>query len=141
MLQSRQSLEEDPLIYSENNDGLRDEDFSIPPRKFRHKPRIQCIAVLCLAIGIACGVVSSVCGRGSAQPHTVCKDPPSRREWRTLGDEQKQEYLNAVLCLKSIPSRLKMNQSLYDDFPWVHALIGGYCAWMENPFIHFTPYD
>jgi hypothetical protein len=49
-----------------------------------------------------------------------------RKEWRTLALHQKHEYIGAVQCLKTRPSKLGQNHSLYDDFPWVHSLVGEY---------------
>lgn len=58
--------------------------------------------------------------------HTLCHNPDTRREWRSLGLDQKHEYLEAVQCLRHIPSALNPNMSLYDDFPYLHNTIGDY---------------
>ncbi|KAH8714043.1 hypothetical protein GQ44DRAFT_625199 [Phaeosphaeriaceae sp. PMI808] len=55
-----------------------------------------------------------------------CEYMSTRREWRTLEMSQKYEYIKAVKCLRTKSSRLGLNQSLYDDFPWVHSRIGEY---------------
>ncbi|KAM0795551.1 hypothetical protein BDR22DRAFT_883005 [Usnea florida] len=47
-----------------------------------------------------------------------------RREWRDLSDTEKGDYIQAVQCLRSSPSRLGLNQTLYDDFPYVHSRNG-----------------
>ncbi|KAH7131230.1 hypothetical protein EDB81DRAFT_950569 [Dactylonectria macrodidyma] len=49
-----------------------------------------------------------------------CKNPTKRVEWRQLKDTDKQSYINAVLCLKTKPSRLGLKTTLYDDFAYVH---------------------
>jgi hypothetical protein len=54
----------------------------------------------------------------------ICKDPVTRHEWRSLGSDEKREYIAAVQCLKETPSRLGLNQSLYDDFPYIHSTVG-----------------
>ena len=54
-----------------------------------------------------------------------------RHEWRNLDREAKRSYIAAVNCLRHRPSRLGLNQSLYDDFPFVHSRIGKYG--MRNP--------
>lgn len=128
MLPSKKSLEEDPLMYPEDEDYLDEDELKISQNKSGYKLVILCTALSCLAIGIACGVVFSVLVRHDPKAHIPCANPPYRQEWRALSEWQKQDYLNAVLCLKENPSRLGMNQSLWDDFPWVHALVGGYCA-------------
>ncbi|KAF4980281.1 hypothetical protein FDECE_17910 [Fusarium decemcellulare] len=55
---------------------------------------------------------------GSAS--STCKSPAKRVEWRELKDVDKQSYIDAVLCLKTRPSRLGLETPLYDDFPYVH---------------------
>ncbi|KAI9376528.1 hypothetical protein BJX61DRAFT_538767 [Aspergillus egyptiacus] len=49
-----------------------------------------------------------------------CANPVTRVEWRELDPDVQQSYLDAVLCLKSKPSRIGLETSLYDDFPYVH---------------------
>ena len=49
-----------------------------------------------------------------------CIRPSIRREWRTLDRSDKEEYITAVQCLATKPSKLRENGTLYDDFPWVH---------------------
>lgn len=49
---------------------------------------------------------------------------------------EKHQYLNAVQCLKEIPSRIGEAQSLYDDFPWIHYRIGDYC---QFSFVKLIP--
>ncbi|KAF5240380.1 hypothetical protein FANTH_9640 [Fusarium anthophilum] len=50
-----------------------------------------------------------------------CENPSKRVEWRELDDAARQQYTDAVVCLSTKPSRLGLNTSLYDDFPYVHA--------------------
>ena len=71
-----------------------------------------------------------------------CRDPVLRREWRSLNDSEKRDYIRSVKCLKTLPSQLYLNQTLYDDFPWVHKQFGEYShdaapflAW-HRYFIH-----
>ena len=90
-------------------------------------------AGVCFALGFA---TSLLAGSGTQGPQIdvqlSCKAPTTRREWRTLNSVEKQDYIRAVQCLKTVPSRLVANQTLYDDFPWVHALIGGYCEYFPS---------
>jgi hypothetical protein len=51
---------------------------------------------------------------------TTCLSAPTRREWRDLSLIERGNYIDAVLCLKTRPSRLGMSHSLYDDFPYIH---------------------
>ena len=66
-----------------------------------------------------------------------CEYPPTRREWRSLSTKEKQDYIKAVQCLKTMPSLIGMDQSLYNDFPWVHMMIGDYCARSEFYYHEF----
>jgi hypothetical protein len=95
---------------------------------------------------IICGIASLLAGGvigGYLGPHlhilpssmrippssasSTCKSPVVRREWRSLSNMEKHDYLDAVRCLKDVPSRIGESQSLYDDFPWIHYRIGDYC--------------
>ena len=108
---------------------------------------------LCLAIGFWSGVlihskgflsfiattVPRITATSSAHTHhpsstTRCQDPPIRREWRSLSLVQKHEYVDAVLCLRTIPSSLNPNMSLYDDFPFLHDTIGAYGIFRASLF-------
>ena len=53
-------------------------------------------------------------------PSWVCQRPTTRREWRTLSEPEQLDYVMAVKCLATRPSKLRNNGTLYDDFPWVH---------------------
>lgn len=72
----------------------------------------------------------------SVHSHSTCKNPPIRREWRSLSLVQKHEYVDAVLCLRKLPSSLNKNMSRYDDFPFLHTTIGEYgklaISFLEN---------
>ena len=64
--------------------------------------------------------------------HPRCSSPGIRHEWRSLSRSQQEAYITAVKCLKRKPSRLNLNQTLYDDFPYIHASIGEYCKFHET---------
>ncbi|KAM0327201.1 hypothetical protein ACHAQA_006334 [Verticillium albo-atrum] len=69
-------------------------------------------------------LVFALIGAAAAVPlqqNVTCKDPVLRQEWRQLSEATRQSYLAAVKCLKTKPSRLGLETSLYDDFPYVHA--------------------
>lgn len=53
----------------------------------------------------------------------ICTEPYFRREWRSLADEEKKAYLDAVQCFIDSPSMMGKNGTLYDDFSWVHNLV------------------
>ena len=54
------------------------------------------------------------------QPSLFCQQVPIRREWRTLTAAEQHDYIRAVRCLATKPSKLNEQGTLYDDFPWVH---------------------
>ncbi|PSN61663.1 Di-copper centre-containing protein [Corynespora cassiicola Philippines] len=55
-----------------------------------------------------------------------CTNPQKRIEWRELGSTDQQGYIDAVLCLKTKPSRRGLDTPLYDDFPHVHFELADY---------------
>lgn len=62
-----------------------------------------------------------------ARNYHNCSSPTIRREWRSLSWVEKLNYIEAVQCLRGLPSRLGLNHSLYADFPYVHENVGNYC--------------
>ena len=56
----------------------------------------------------------------SIRPSLFCQQAPIRREWRTLTIAEQHDYIRAIRCLATKPSKLGINGTLYDDFPWVH---------------------
>ena len=71
----------------------------------------------------------SVAGHPASDGHQkgrACVDPSTRREWRSLDNEEKLHYIESVQCLRQTPSRLGANLSLYDDFPRVHNMHQAY---------------
>lgn len=50
----------------------------------------------------------------------TCTNPDQRREWRSLSTTEQEEYISAVQCLATKPSRLNLTTTLYNDFPYVH---------------------
>jgi tyrosinase len=55
------------------------------------------------------------------QTEPGCTNAQKRLEWRQLNQTGRESYTNAVLCLKTKPSRIGLATSLYDDFPYIHA--------------------
>lgn len=53
--------------------------------------------------------------------NSTCVDPVKRVEWRKLNPALQTQYIDAVLCLKTKPSRLGLSTTRYDDFPYVHT--------------------
>lgn len=83
-------------------------------------------ALLCVILGFGGGfLVKQKIDRSWTS--TACTDPIIRREWRNLSAAEKSDYIAAVQCLRNSPSRLGLNQTLYDDFPYVHSRNGEAC--------------
>lgn len=83
-----------------------------------------CMGILLLIVGFLYSYWSPPT---SFKTYGQCQNMAIRREWRSLTNAEKQEYIRAVQCLKTSPSRLGLNQSLYDDFPYVHSRNGKGC--------------
>ncbi|KAK1625228.1 monooxygenase [Colletotrichum phormii] len=58
------------------------------------------------------------------------QDAPLRVEWRSLSSAAKAGYISAVKCLDGLPSKIGLETSRYNDFPYVHAQL--------NNEIHFV---
>ncbi|KAF5989667.1 monophenol monooxygenase (tyrosinase) [Fusarium bulbicola] len=69
----------------------------------------------------------------------ICSNPAKRIEWRELDAADQQGYINAVLCLKTKPSRMGLKSSLYDDFPHLHFQLN---LWIHGgaPFLPWYRY-
>ena len=74
----------------------------------------------------------------SIKTDALCINPPKRVEWRELSAADQKGYIDAVLCLKTKPSRIGLKKStLYDDFPYVHFKLND---WSKFPNINIiTP--
>ena len=86
------------------------------------------IATLCVGVGFASGNLLRFKGVNTFSTHAPCINPVTRREWRSLSVSEKRDYIKGVQCLRSKPSRLSLNQSLYDDFPYFHVFHGEPCT-------------
>lgn len=87
-----------------------------------------CAAIFCTVLGFCGGIlVKQTIHFKPSLASITCTNPVIRREWRDLSDAEKSDYIGAVQCLRSSPSRLGLNQTLYDDFPYVHSRNGEAC--------------
>lgn len=140
-----------PVANSDTNDDddANFDDLCTPARAWLSQNRkralsISAVILLCLGSGFLAGFyinrVSSEYTHGlyeklrtlantvdypaaSKMPTRTCQYPSVRREWRGLSQDEKQNYINAVNCLAKLPSIIRENGTLYDDFPWVHNQI------------------
>lgn len=127
--------------YTPLESALRDSDIEITTKEKGLRPRwttsllLPCLltAVVCFALCFANGRLASLGVRGfHRHVEATCRTPATRREWRTLNSVEKKDYVRAVWCLKTVPSKLGANQTLYDDFSWVHTIIGAYCECLSS---------
>lgn len=53
----------------------------------------------------------------------TCTSLKVRKSWAKATPVEKKSYINAVLCLTTKPTRLRVSthKTLYDDFGYVHA--------------------
>ncbi|KAM0085922.1 hypothetical protein ACKRZS_001723 [Fusarium odoratissimum] len=74
-----------------------------------------------------------------AKSDKTCSNPAKRIEWRELDAADQQGYIDAVLCLKTKPSRMGLKSSLYDDFPHLHFQLN---SWIHggSPFLPWHRY-
>lgn len=63
----------------------------------------------------------------------TCKEPPIRREWRSLTLSERTDFFQAVNCLSTKPSHWGLNGTLYDDFALLHGRIGSWCQCIHLP--------
>ncbi|BCS25562.1 tyrosinase family protein [Aspergillus puulaauensis] len=66
------------------------------------------------------------------QAPTSCTNPPVRKEWRQLSDQDKAEYIDAVYCLTNLDPKSGLDGAAnrFDDFQAVHS--------NQTPNIHFV---
>ena len=86
-----------------------------------------CATALCAVLGFGGGILVKPKVDSKSLISSTCTDPVIRREWRDLSNVEKSDYIAAVQCLRNSPSRLALNQTLYDDFPYVHSRNGEAC--------------
>lgn len=106
-------------------------------RKF-HTHLLSCCTIS-LILGLALGALLSTKQHAPSYQLTAVPSSPLvsssscqrlviRREWRSLGPVEKQEYLSAVKCLTELPPVIETaNRSAHDEFSWVHSMTGAYC--------------
>ncbi|KAF2730278.1 Di-copper centre-containing protein [Polyplosphaeria fusca] len=114
------------LITSSEGDSRSDLDTFATRRKTQVYQRASTVlfalVLLCLT-GVVSWRYAASQGGGTS---SACATPVTRREWRALTETEQLHYLDAVQCLRTQPSVIGMNHSLYDDFPYIHSKIGNY---------------
>lgn len=68
----------------------------------------------------------------SAHNH-ACTQPEIRHEWRALSSSEKEDFIQAVNCLSTVPTTWRTNGTLYDDYAFLHGGIGSWCLY--SPYL------
>jgi hypothetical protein len=103
------------------------------------------VGALCLFIGFAFGelIKSNVFLarlRATSTKYSKCSNPTTRKEWRSLSELEKGDYITAVKCMTVTQSKLSevKGDTLYNDFPYLHTTVGGYGRYREeDPIIYY----
>jgi hypothetical protein len=110
--------------------ALEDGEYEIavekePPNRWSKTHRTL-LALAFFTIATCAYILWAVAAHAKPLARSNCTSPDLRKEWRTLSLDQKHAYIHAVKCAKTKPSRLGLNHSAYDDFPWVHSRVGAF---------------
>ncbi|KAF4633193.1 hypothetical protein G7Y89_g4922 [Cudoniella acicularis] len=54
---------------------------------------------------------------------SACENPVLRKEWNSVSQSERDEYIKAAQCLPTKPSKIGLSTTLYDDFSYIHALV------------------
>lgn len=99
---------------------------------YENKARRSTVVIFTIGLAFLILLVAGASSYLRLQSHnrdistTSCLAPTIRHEWRSLIIQQQYDYINAALCLRSTPSRLHSGMSLYEDFPFLHDVVGDY---------------
>ncbi|WQF83004.1 Putative tyrosinase copper-binding domain, di-copper centre-containing domain superfamily [Colletotrichum destructivum] len=118
--------------HAQDNDIEDPESISVEKRtNITKRPSTFVITIFCLfffATGFLCGEFiqeKGLISKLNQAQNSRCQAPSIRREWRSLSSDEKTDYISAVRCLLSKPSKVPAGTSLYHDFPRLHSVVGG----------------
>lgn len=94
------------------------------PSEQKRWPRFVSYIACVLAFFLCAALLSQLWRIPGWESSKTCTRPVQRREWRSLSRAEQQEYLRAVSCLTTKKSRMGLNESLHDDFLYVHVWHG-----------------
>lgn len=119
------------ILPQEEAEASADPDLAVRARSRMSWLATTILVLSCFGVGFLGGEFIQDHGllarlREPTKVDSTCIEPPFRREWRSLSRREKTDYLDAVSCLFSTPSRLSNNVSnaLYHDFSHMHAFSG-----------------
>lgn len=115
-----------PIYGQVDIDEDLDHDNNKKQRQALGKLRVSIISILMVILCLAAGWMAGVFSK-TLKVYPRCKHLHVRRGWRSLSTPEKNDYIQAVRCLLSKPSITRPNGVLYNDYPYLHARVGGYC--------------
>ena len=104
------------------------------PSRRKSPSNFVCLFIALLVSCFALGILSWRTSYRAIPRLPSCKNTTVRHEWRSLSRSEQHGYLQAVQCLRNVPSRLGLNQTLYDDFSYVHTRTGDDGKWCSMPY-------
>jgi len=111
--------------------------------RVRHnlKDNLWLYSILLTLVSVICFLAAAVeSGASLSAPwfakklHEPCRYPPVRREWRSLGSNEKKRFTKAVQCLWDTPSKFREEGSVYDDLVYMHRWTGQFCMFTRASF-------
>lgn len=128
--------------HAQDNDTEDPESISVEKKtNITKRPSTFVITILSLfffATGFLCGEFiqdKGLISKLNQAQNSRCQAPSIRREWRSLSSDEKTDYISAVRCLLSKPSKVTAGTSLYHDFPRLHSVVGGDCKSQPTPSV------
>lgn len=107
------------------DDGTEKNRDSLQPGRRCGLIAISSLAIACFLLGLLGSKVMR--NLNLTKNRSKCDKPSVRHEWRSLSLEERQQYIEAVKCLTRTPSTQLPQDSLYDDFAYVHIDTGNNC--------------
>ena len=115
----------DALDKSESGNRLENSD---PPTAKRKLWEIVPYIVIGFITTLILVFTVTLSSRTVPSSHGECSKPTLRQEWRMLSTDQRLDFIRSFNCLADKPSRMDLNGTLYDDFAWLHGMIGALCT-------------
>ncbi|KAK5949562.1 hypothetical protein OHC33_009369 [Knufia fluminis] len=127
-IDTRPYSDKERLLRSETDSPTSDGfDNPTPPARSNPLTTIALLATLTLTLLLSILTTTHITHKSthpfsipSAPPPEICDHATARPAFHTLPLHRRHAYVRAVQRLTTLPSRLGLNTSLYDDFTYVH---------------------